>query len=88
MFEQKSKVAQLLHQINLDGTAARGLVNLSAGSAKHSSINARLEQTEAYKQLTGTITTLSRYCKKRLSLVLYNIDVVKCTQNQRVSDAV
>jgi hypothetical protein len=51
MNEQKSEVAQLLHQINLEyEAAARGLTGLSAGSTKHSFITARLEQIGVYHE--------------------------------------
>ena len=57
MNRQKSEVAQLLQQINLEYEAAtRGLTGLSAGSAKHSFITARLEQIGAYhEQLTSLV---------------------------------
>jgi hypothetical protein len=57
MNEQKSEVAQLLQQISLEYEAAgRGLTGLSAGSARHSFITARLEQIGAYhEQLTSMI---------------------------------
>ena len=49
MNEQKSEVAQLLHRISLEYEAAtRGLTGLSAGSAMHTFINARLERIGAY----------------------------------------
>jgi len=51
MNEQKSEVARLLQQISLEYEAAtRGLTALSAGSAKHSFITARLEQIGAYHE--------------------------------------
>jgi hypothetical protein len=51
MNEQKSEVARLLQQISLEYEAAtRGLTGLSAGSAKHSFITARLEQIGAYHE--------------------------------------
>ena len=51
MNKQKSEVAQLLQQISLEYEAAtRGLTGLSAGSAKHSFITARLEQIGAYHE--------------------------------------
>ena len=51
MNKQRSEVAQLLQQISLEYEAAtRGLKGLSAGSAKHSFITARLEQIGAYRQ--------------------------------------
>ena len=51
MNEQKSEVAQLLQQISLEYEAAtRGLTGLSAGSAKHSFITAKLEQIGAYHE--------------------------------------
>ena len=51
MNKQKSEVAQLLQQISLEYEAAgRGLMGLSAGSAKHSFITARLEQIGAYHE--------------------------------------
>ncbi len=90
MNEQKSGVAQLLHQISLEyEAAARGLAGLSEGSAKHSFITARSELIGAYhEQLACVITKLSKYCKNRLSRVQYNIDVVRRTLKQRVIDAV
>ena len=51
MNEQKSEVARLLQQISLEYEAAtRGLTGLSAGSAKHSFITARLEQIAVYHE--------------------------------------
>ena len=51
MNEQKSEVAQLLHQINLEyEAAARGLMGLSTGSTKHSFITARLKQIGVYHE--------------------------------------
>ena len=51
MKEQKSEVAQLLQRISLEYEAAgRGLTGLSAGSAKHSFITARLEQIGVYHE--------------------------------------
>lgn len=51
MNKQKSEVAQLLQQISLEYEAATlGLTGLSAGSAKHSFITARLEQIGAYHE--------------------------------------
>ena len=48
---QKSEVARLLQQISLEYEAAtRGLTGLSAGSAKHSFITARLEQIGVYHE--------------------------------------
>jgi hypothetical protein len=56
MNEQKSEVAQLLHQINLEYEAAtRGLTGLSAGSAKHSFITARLEQIGVYHEQLASL---------------------------------
>ncbi len=57
MNEQKSEVAQLLQWISLEYEAAtRGLTGLSAGSAKHSFITARLEQIVTYhEQLVGLV---------------------------------
>jgi hypothetical protein len=57
MNEHKSEVAQLLQRISLEYEAAtRGLTGLSAGSAKHSFITARLEQIGAYhEQLTSLV---------------------------------
>ena len=57
MQEQKSEVAQLLQRISLEyEAAARGLTGLSAGSAKHSFITARLERIGAYhEQLASMI---------------------------------
>ncbi len=90
MTVQKSEVAQLLRQINLKCDAAsRGLTGLSAGSAKQSSIKARLEQTGAYhERIACVFTKLSRYCKNKLPRVQYNIDVVKRTPKLQVLDAV
>jgi hypothetical protein len=51
MKKQKSEVARLLQQISLEYEAAtRGLTGLSAGSAKHSFITARLEQIGVYHE--------------------------------------
>jgi hypothetical protein len=51
MQEQKSEVAQLLQRISLEyEAAARGLTGLSAGSAKHSFITARMEQIGIYHE--------------------------------------
>ena len=51
MNKQKSEVARLLQQISLEYEAAtRGLTGLSAGSAKHSFITARLEQIGVYHE--------------------------------------
>jgi hypothetical protein len=51
MNKQKSEVAQLLQQISLEYEAATlGLTGLSAGSAKHSFITARLEQIGVYHE--------------------------------------
>ena len=51
MNEQKSEVARLLQQISLEYEATtRGLTGLSAGSAKHSFITARLEQIGVYHE--------------------------------------
>jgi hypothetical protein len=51
MNKQKSELAQLLQQISLEYEAAtRGLTGLSAGSAKHSFITARLEQIGVYHE--------------------------------------
>ena len=51
MNEHKSEVAQLLQRISLEYEAAtRGLTGLSAGSAKHSFITARLEQIGIYHE--------------------------------------
>jgi hypothetical protein len=56
MNEQKSEVAQLLHHINLEYEAAtRGLTGLSAGSAKHSFITARLEQIGVYHEQLASL---------------------------------
>lgn len=56
MNEQKSEVAQLLQRISLEYEAAtRGLTGLSAGSAKHSFITARLEQIGAYHEQLASI---------------------------------
>jgi len=57
MNKQKSEVAELLQRIGLEYEAAtRGLTGLSAGSAKHSFITARLEQIGAYhEQLTSLV---------------------------------
>jgi hypothetical protein len=90
MTVQKSEVAQVLRQISLKcDAAARGLMGFSTGSARQSSMTARLEQTGAYHERIACVTTkLSRYCKKRLSRVKYNIDVVKHTPKLQVRDAV
>jgi len=87
---QKSGVAHLLRQIGLEYEAvAQRLTGLSAGSTRHSFVTARLEQIETYHgQLPCVIAELSRYCKKRLSRVQYNIDVVTRTKKQQVFDAV
>jgi hypothetical protein len=51
MNEQKSEGAQLLHRISLEYEAAtRGLTGLSAGSAMHTFITARLERIGAYHE--------------------------------------
>ena len=51
MKKQKSEVARLLQQISLEYEAAtRGLTGLSAGSAKHGFITARLEQIGVYHE--------------------------------------
>jgi hypothetical protein len=56
MNEQKSEVARLLQQISLEYEAAtRGLTGLSAGSAKHSFITARLEQIGTYHEQLASI---------------------------------
>jgi len=56
MNKQKSEVAQLLQQINLEYEAAtRGLTGLSAGSAKHSFITARLEQIGVYHEQLASL---------------------------------
>jgi hypothetical protein len=56
MNKQKSEVTQLLEQISLEYEAAtRGLTGLSAGSAKHSFITARLEQVGAYHEQLASI---------------------------------
>ena len=56
MKEQKSEVAQLLQQINLEYEAAtRGLTGSSAGSAKHSFITARLEQIGVYHEQLASL---------------------------------
>jgi hypothetical protein len=53
---QKSEVAQLLQQISLEYEATvRGLKGLSAGSAKHSFITARLEQIGAYHEQLASL---------------------------------
>ena len=90
MYNQKSKVAQLLRQISLKCDASeRGLTSVSARGYKHSTVNARLKQTGAdHERLACEIIRLSRYCKKRLSRVQYNIDVVKRTPKLQVLDAV
>jgi hypothetical protein len=88
LYEQKSEVAHLLRQSNPDGTAARELTGFSTGCAMHASNTARLQQTRAtHEQLARGITTW-RYCKKKLSRVQYNIDVVKRTPKLQVRDAV
>ena len=89
LYEQKSEVAHPLRQSNPDGTAARGLMGLSAGHAMHAFITAKLEQIGAiHERLTRVNIRWSLYCKKRLSRVQYNIDVVDCTQKLQVRDAV
>ena len=56
MNEQKSEIAQLLERISLEYEAAgRGLTGLSAGSAKHSFITARLEQIGAYHEQLASL---------------------------------
>jgi len=56
MNKQKSEVAQLLQQINLEYEAAtRGLTGLSAGSVKHSFITARLEQIGVYHEQLASL---------------------------------
>jgi hypothetical protein len=56
MNKQKSEIAQLLQQINLEYEAAtRGLTGLSAGSAKHSFITARLEQIGVYHEQLASL---------------------------------
>ena len=89
MDEQKSEVAHSLRQSNPDGTAARGLVGLSAGHAMHAFITAKVEQIGAiHERLSRVSIRWSLYCKKRFSRVQYNIDVVDCTQKLQVRDAV
>ena len=63
MNKQKSEVAQLLQQINLEYEAAtRGLTGLSAGSAKPSFITARLEQIGAYhEQLSSLVGEVQQH---------------------------
>jgi len=87
---QKSGVAHLLRQIGLEyETTAQRLTGLSAGSTRHSFITVRLEQIGAYhERFACVIAELSRYCKKKLSRVQYNIDVVTRTKKQQVFDAV
>ncbi len=56
MDKQKSEVAQLLQRISLEYEAAtRGLTGLSAGSAKHSFITARLEQIGIYHEQLSSL---------------------------------
>ena len=56
MNEQKSEVAQLLHWISLVYEAAtRGLTGLSAGSAMHTFITARLEQIGVYHEQLASL---------------------------------
>ena len=51
MIKQKSEVAQLLQQIGLEYEAdTRGLTGLSAGSAKHNFITAKLERIGVYHE--------------------------------------
>jgi len=90
MSAQKSRVAQLLRQSNLEyEAAARGLTSLSAGRAVYAFTTAKLEQVKGtHEQLSRVSIRWSRYCKKKLSRVLYNIDVVKRTPRLQVLDAV
>ncbi|MEO8955817.1 MAG: hypothetical protein ABI396_13970 [Ktedonobacteraceae bacterium] len=47
----ESEVARLLHQIDLEYQAAqRGLTGLSAGTAQHAFITARMENIGAYHE--------------------------------------
>jgi hypothetical protein len=56
MNEQKSEVAQLLHQISLEyEAAARGLMGLSAGSTRHIFITARLEHIGVYHEQLASL---------------------------------
>ena len=56
MNEQKSEVARLLQQISLEYEAAtRGLTGLSAGSAKHSFITARMEQIGVHHEQLASL---------------------------------
>ncbi len=61
MNEQKSEVAQLLHRIILEYEAAtRGLTGLSAGSAMHTFITARLERIGAYHEQLASLVGETR----------------------------
>jgi hypothetical protein len=61
MNEQKSEVAQLLQRISLEYEAAeRGLTDLSAGSAKHSFIIARLERIQVYHEQLASLVGETR----------------------------
>jgi hypothetical protein len=61
MNEQKSEVAQLLHRISLEYEAAtRGLTGLSAGSAMHTFITARLERIGAYHEQLASLVGETR----------------------------
>ena len=61
MNEQKSEVAQLLHRISLEYEAAtRGLMGLSAGSARHTFITARLERIGAYHEQLASLVGETR----------------------------
>ena len=89
MHDQKSEGAHPPRRSSLDGTAERGLRSLLAGRTRHAFITARLEWIKATrKQLTQVNIRWDRHCKKKISRVQYNIDVVKRTQKLQVSDAV
>jgi hypothetical protein len=61
MNEQKSEGAQLLHRISLEYEAAtRGLTGLSAGSAMHTFITARLERIGAYHEQLASLVGETR----------------------------
>lgn len=75
MYDQKSEVAHPLRQSSPDGTVERGLTGLT----KHAFI------TATHEQLT---IRWCRHCKKKLSRVQYNLDVVKRTRKLQGRDAV
>jgi hypothetical protein len=61
MNEQKSEGAQLFHRISLEYEAAtRGLTGLSAGSAMHTFITARLERIGAYHEQLASLVGETR----------------------------